>query len=295
MKRKLILGFCALYLVGFVAWGISGALSGDRLAPLTLLLALPGGLLLGAISTCLHFKRAFVDFYAPNTRHPARPGEFPALQVAELEQLTREWEQLGFVLCRDQALIAGTGMGTVFSRSFEHPTQGAVAAVTQQITPLKTLPWMATVSTCWGEREPVFRAARSVEDKVAPLALPTHVSSNEVAPDLQETLWIFMTHTHAPNKFWRLMRQKRLMSERLAPASSPQELWHAHQERRALLESRLKELHLTGELLPLLDAHGLVLSARLWRGLKRTPAWKFGLAAASRAPIPERYDGELTA
>ncbi len=292
-KRKIVLALCALYLLGLCAWFIKNALEGDSSAIPTLVSTFVVGALVGVASVCFRLKKSFIAAFSPDKWGPGKADEFPLLEVAQLEQLTREWEELGFECSRDQVMSgANKSMGTAFSRTFEHPT-GAVAVVMQQFLPQKTLPFTSNVSTFWGERETVLDAARDVKSlEVAPLALPTHLPT-QVEPDLRETLWVFLTHNHAPNKFWTLMRQKRLMSERLPPASSPQELWSAHQECRAQLEKRLGEPHLTGELVPLLDAHSCVLSARLSRQLKRTPAWKFGLAFISRAPVPAQYDGEL--
>ena len=291
-KHKVLLALFAVYLLVYFAYVIRGVILGDRFALLILLV----GVLVLILAGCAGIKKSFLVATRPHLRRPAQPEEFPTLDETALAQLTEQWQELGFVFTSDSAAGAlGSRMGAVFSRVLEHPGEGALVEMSQQFAPLKTLPFSTSITSAWGEREAMLQSARALQPESAPLAAPSGNVNNDKGSIQEPPLWVFVTHNRAPNKFWPLMRQKRLMSERLAPASSPQELWQAHQERRALLESRLKEPHLTGELVPLLDAHGLVLNARLWRGLKRTPAWKFGMAVVSRAPIPAQYDGDLPA
>lgn len=293
MKRKLLLAFGALYLLGFCAWSISLSLRGDQSALPTLGAFLVLGAFALAVSSCLHLKKLFVAAYRPNPSRGARPDEFSRLERDGLEQLTREWEALGFEQRGDHASGEDRRVGAVFSRRFEHPGEGAVVEIAQHLAPLRTMPWTSSATSFWGQHEPVLAAARTLESTgVPPLSAP--VTSDEPS-DVESRLWVFVTHNRAPNRFWVLLRQSRLLSLRLEPGASPEAIWRAHRERRALIEARLGEPHLRGDLMALLEAHAVVLRASSLRRLSRTPAWKFGRALVSRALVPAHYDGDLPA
>ncbi len=291
-KHKLRLALVAVFLLAYFAWLIRNALSGDGVA----ILFLFGMPVVFAFTVSAGIKKNFLSAFQLHYLQNARAEEFPDLDTAQLAQLTRTWEELGFVFAGDtSAGTLGVGTGAAFSRSFEHPTEGAVAEITQQFAPLKTLPFTSSVMSCWGERAPVFEAARALERNFAPLASPSD-SSTSGAPDVEESnLWVLITHNRPPNKFWPLLRRRRIASLRLPPGTAPEVLWPAHLERRAEVEARLQQPHLRGELAPLGEAHGQLIRAHLLQRMRRTPAWKFGAAFLSRAPVPARYDGELPA
>ena len=300
-KRRLRLIFFPIYLIAAFWWVSSTGGAGE--AWVTIACALIIGGALGVIGLSFRLKTAFLKFFAPGSLRAGSADEFPLLDHAAWENLTQQWRELGFEPRTDRAgNMDNPAYGQTFSRTLEHPSQGAVAEISQQFLPAQIGPITLSVVSFWGERAPIFQMAEQLKRAsiapAAPLAAPG-VTGDDAATALQlpdeMELWLLMTHNRAPNRFWPLMRQKRLLSRRVQGEIAPQELWRLHLEQRAPIEARLQLPHETGDLEPLLEAHGLVLSAQLRARLARTPAWKFGLARLRPAATPAVYDGELPA
>ena len=293
LKRRLRLVFFAIYIVAFFWWMRATGFEGAGTA---IVGALVLGGALGLVGMSFRLKQIFLRSFAPQSLRAGSPAEFPDLDRAELERLTHAWQQLGFEPRGDRAgNMDNARGGQTFSRSFEHPAQGAVAEISQIFLPTQVVPFSSSVASFWGERAPVLQRAQQLRAAApAPLAAPLAPTAAPALPDEME-LWMLVTHNRAPNKFWVLMRQRRLLARRLPREATPEALWQAHQQQRADVGARLQLPHLRGDLEALLEAHGVVLSAQLRARLARTPAWKFGVARLSRAQSPARYDGELPA
>lgn len=297
-KRRLRLAFAPICLTALFWWLIST--SGAREALNIMAFALPVGGVLGLVGLSLRLKSAFSRFFAPGSLRIGSAEEFPHLDRAQWQQLTQLWQQLGFELRVDRAgNMENPAFGPTFSRTLEHRAQGAVAEISQMFLPNKIGPITLSLASFWGERAPVLQMAaqlQSADNAKAPLAAPgaPQAATAPGLPDEME-LWLLITHNRAPNKFWPLVRQKRLLSRRMASDITPENLWRAHLEQRAQIEARLQLPHETDDMEKLLEAHALVLSAQLQARLKRTPAWKFGWVRLSRAHSPAVYDGELPA
>ena len=299
-KRKRRLLFLAIQLVALF-WFLRTYVTDAWQATLLLAGALAFGLCIGLVALCFRLKRMMVRAFGPESVSDGYPAQFPRLDLAELERLALEWESLGFEHRCDRAGNRNNARdGNNFTRIFEHPDEGALAEITQQFGPEQTYPFSASVFSLWGEREPTLQAAQRIEASAtvaAPLAAP---SGQPVAPipvelDADKEIWLLSTHSRAPNKFWKLLARPRTLGRRLAPDATPAMLWSAHQEHRADVESRLKQPHLTGELVALLRSYGVVLRAQTRPILQRTPVWIFGAAHVSLAVPPANYDGELPA
>ena len=300
-KRRLRLILAAVYLVAAFWWVSSTSSASDGIMVVGIALLL--GAALGFVVLSFRLKRAFLRLFAPGSLRIASIESFPHLDKTELERLTQSWQKLGF----EPGVDRGGNMdnpkyGQTFSRVLEHPVQGAVAEISQLFSPTKAGPITLSVVSFWGARAPIFQMAGQIERAAAnaintpPLSAPVAPLEDE-PPELPDEIemWLLTTHNRAPNKFWQLMRRKRLLSRRLTGDVTPETLWRAHLEQRAKVAVRLNSPHETGALEALLEAHGQVLSAQLHAHLKRTPAWKFGLARFSPAASPAVYDGELPA
>ncbi len=302
-KRRLRWALSAIYMVA-VCWWVSST-EGVRAAAIIIAIALVLGGALGFVALSFRLKRVFLQFFAPGSLRAGSADEFPQLDRAVWERVTGEWRELGFEPSVDRAVNAeNPAFGQTFSRTLEHPAQGALAEISQQFTPGSVGPLTLSVVSFWGERAPIFQMAAQLQElqraqaaTIAPLAAPDGArwdvaGVSPALPDETE-LWLLMTHNRAPNKFWSLLRHKRFVSRRVRGEVTPRELWQLHLEQRALVEARLRLPHEVGELEPLIEAHSVVLSAQLRRRLRRVPAWKFGLARLSLAAPPANYDGEL--
>ena len=295
-KRRLMLALFALY-IGWFFWYLRTNVFSAQGATIYVGGALLVGAALGFVVSCFRLKSAFVRAFSSGSLREGTPDEFPLLDKTQLERLTLAWESLGFER-RDFAGNMDNPRGApTFSRTFAHPTQNAVADISQSFSPAKVLPFTASVTSFWGERAAVIEAATRLQPVAGapPLAAPVGETKAELPPELasEMQLWMLVTHNRLPNKFWSLMRQRRLISRRLERGATPETLWQAHLQGRAEVEARLNQPHLSGDLEPLLAAYSAVLSAQIHARLRRTPAWKFGVARFSLAKSPARYDGEL--
>ena len=299
-KRRLRLAFLPVYLVGAFWWLSTNG--GAREALWIIGVAFSIGLAVGLISLCFRLKKAFLKFFAPGSLRAGSAAEFPRLDSARWDDVTRQWSELGFEASVDRAgNMDNPTYGQTFLRVMEHPVEGAVVEISQQFLPAQIGEINFSVTSLWGERAPVFQTAAQLERAqsapASPIAAPGALGVAATPSDwADETeLWLLITHNRAPNKFWPLLRQKRLISRRIAGEIAPRELWQRHLQQRQSVESRLQMPHEVGDLQALLEAYGLVLSAQLRRRLERTPAWKFGWARLCPSAIPADYDGELPA
>ena len=298
-KRRLRLVFFAVYLIGFF-WFLHANLFDTGQALGYIAGALLVGTVIGWVVSGFRLKNIFLRTFSADSVREGRPDEFPLLDGTELERLTLAWEALGFERRRDMAGNLDNPRGApTFLRTFEHPAHDAVAEISQVFAPLKVMPFTCAVMSFWGERASVMEAAHRLIPVAAapPLAAPVGETPAPLPPEFVGELdfWVLVTHTRLPNKFWSLMRQRHIVSRRLERDSTPEQVWQAHLEQRENVETRLNQPHLCGDLEELLGAHSAVLSAQLYARLKRTPAWKFGVARLSFVPSPAHYDGELPA
>lgn len=283
-----------------LAWGIYGALQGDWSVFQTLLNGVAVGFAILLAMLPLNIKRAFIKGYSSPSYRPARSDEFPRLDTAELERLTREWEELGFLQSKDVAGGEATPrLGIAFSRLMEHQTEGVLVEIAQQFLPTKTLPFSCNLVSFWGEdeREAVEQGAQNLQLSAAtasPLASPD--GSTPPQPTLQDAnlkMWTLVTHNRAPNRLFALLRHPRVLGARLEKDASPAQLWQTHQQRVALVNARLGMAPLRGDLPALLHDHALVVSALCLRRLQKTSVWKIARVQFARKAPPPIFDGEL--
>ena len=294
-KRRLRLAFFAVYIIGLTWWLRTSYFGNTRESLISVGAAILVGTIIGLVALGFRVKQILLRSFAPGSVRAGSIAEFSLLQLNELERLTLAWQELGFEVCGDYAgNLDNPRAGQTFSRVFEHPSQGAIAEVSQMFTPTQIVPFSASVLSFWGERERLFESAAQLRRVAAPapLAAPAQ-TSHAVAPVPAMEMWTLATHNRAPNKFWPLMRQSRVVSRRLPRDASPAMLWQSHLETRGEVEARLHQTPLRGDLEPLLESYNLVASACICAQLNRVPAWKFMVARFSRAKAPAIYNGEL--
>ncbi|BCM91399.1 hypothetical protein IAD21_03271 [Abditibacteriota bacterium] len=296
--RRVVLAGALLYLLWFVFLSVRLALQGEFF----LLSVLPFFIGFFVVFYCVNLKRVLMAAFSFSFNHrPASPDEFALLDLPELERLTGEWEALGFVRRGDFGWYsANTRLGTSFSRLFEHQSEGAIVEVLQQFTPLKTLPFTSLIESFWGERDGVLRQAHELERATtarAPLAAPTPTTP---APQAEETsaedfaMWALVTHNRASNRYFPLLRHPRILGARLDANTSTGQMWQLHQERSALVEARLGQTTLRGDLSTLIHAFTRIINESSARRVRATPAWKLARLSLNRKPAPPIYDGELS-
>lgn len=268
-----------LYLAGFVALALGSAWHGDFF----LFYCLAGGLTLGWVLRPILLKRALVASLGAWRVHPASPDEFPRLDRERVELLARELEALGF---QKRGTFANGHKNPAFSLLLEHPTEGAIAEVSQVFVLKRALPVMCAVFSYWGDAGSLQRfAARLAPDEVAaPLSspegtaprLPERVIGEEELP-----VWNYGTHDRPTNVYWKVLRHPRVLGTRLPPGTAPAELWRVHLERRAVLNKRIPAPRVEGDLVQVTHAHTQVIT-QLWRALARRAAlWRFYARAQS--------------
>ena len=294
-KRRLRLAFFAVYIIGFTWWLSTTGLGNTGESLIYVGVAILVGGFIGQIAFGFRVKQILTRSFAPGNVRAGNVAEFPLLGLDELERLTLAWRDLGFEVRGDYAgNMENPRAGQTFSRVFEHPSQGAIAEVSQMFTPTQIVPFSASVLSFWGEREALLQSAAQLRALTAPAPLAAPTRTSDAAPPAPAMeIWALATHNRAPNKFWPLMRQARVVSRRLPRDATPKTLWQSHLETRADVEARLHQAPVCGDLEPWLDAYNRVVSARICEQLSRTPAWKFALARFSRAQAPTIYDGEL--
>lgn len=277
-----------LYLVGLIAFALWSARHGDFF----IFGSLVFGLALGWILRPFIFKRALLNSLHHWTTRPSSLGEFPRLDRARVELFSQQWQDLGFELC---GAFAVGFKNPAFSLLLRHPTEGAIAEISQVFALKTALPVKCAVLSFWGDARDLERLSSDLEreQNTSPLSSPEGASRQpeRVVGEDELLVWSYATHNRAPNGYWKVLRYSRVLGTRLAPDTSPAELWRVHLERRAFLDERIPAPRIEDDLVRVLQSHAVVLT-QLWRTrCRRTPFWRF-LARAQRAP-PE-FLGEFS-
>ena len=270
---KGILWFSRVYIVCGVLFAFWRAAQGDFLLLAFVIMATP----IAVVARAFIVKRVLVAALLPSHFQPASPGEFPLLDRAKMDELTRLWEELGFV---SHGEFRGFGKTPPFFRLLAHPTEGALVEISQIFLLKRAFPVASGAFSYWGEAAPALSLADEIiaaQTAAAPLSSPDSRSpAREI--EVKETdlsVWSYGTHTRAPNGFARLLSHPRVLGTRLPPETAPAEVWRVHLERRTILSARIPAPRLEHDLIAVLQSHAVVYSAITRARLRRTAIGKF--------------------
>ena len=265
-----------LYLAGIIVFAAWRAWQGDFFIALSVLV----GLVIGFCARPFILKRALLNSLARWDARPASIEEFPRLDRERVERLQREWEALGFEAC---GVFAGGNNNPAFSLLLRHPTEGAIAEVSQVFLLKRALPVVCGAFSYWGDARAIEELAAELsreEGGLAPLSSPQNTAPlrERVIGEDELKVWSYATHNRASNAYWKVLRHPRVLGTRLPPNTHPAELWRVHLERRAHLDERIPAPRIENDLVRVMQTHAVVL----------TQLWRFRVRRAVAIPRPRQ-------